>query len=300
MTNEIGTKTLTGPLPGGSEGATVKVRPLLTAEIRAPEGYVFRPESLRGKLGVVRRALAGSGRLWLPVPVFLVEHPSAGHLLIDTGLSPATALNPRAALGWRGSKLFHVRMEPEQAVHGRLRELGIAPTAITAVILTHMHFDHTGSIADFPQATFVVAADEWHSAFARFGFERGYLKRDFAHAFDYRLVDYANESINSFASFGRSYDLFGDGSVTLVSTPGHTAGHQSVVLRVSGGELLVCGDAAFTKRTIETVALPFITDDDHNFARSLREIRAYLDMTPGAIAIPGHDAQEWAKLRETY
>ena len=52
-------------------------------------------------------------------------------------------------------------------------------------------------------------------------------RKQYEHAFDYRLLDYDDDSINSFASFGRSFDLFGDGSVTLVSTPGHSAAATS-------------------------------------------------------------------------
>jgi glyoxylase-like metal-dependent hydrolase (beta-lactamase superfamily II) len=300
MSSDIGTSTLTSPLPGGSEGAVVTVRPLLTAEMAAPPGYLFRPTSLSGRLRVFRQALSGRDNIWLPVPVFLVEHPTAGRLLIDTGLSPATAIDPRAALGWIGARMFRIRMRPEQAVTAQLRELGIRPAEIETVIITHLHLDHAGSVGEFPQAVFVVTSAEWESAFARNRVTRGYVKRQYDHAFDYRLVDYNHQSINSFASFGRSFDLLADGSVTLVSTPGHTAGHQSVILRTRDGELLVCGDAAYTRRTIDTVTPPMITHDDHNFRRSVREIRAYLDMTPGATAVPGHDPDAWAKLDEVY
>lgn len=300
MSAEIGTTTLGGPLPGGSEGAVVAVRPLLTGEMASPEGFIYRPTGLRGRLRFLREGLTGKNNLWLPIPVFLVEHPTAGRILIDTGLPPAAALNTRAALGWLGARVYTIRMKPEQAVPARLRELGIAPSEISTVILTHLHLDHAGSISEFPDATFVTTTAEWESAFARRGFQRGYIKRQFSHAFDYRLVDYGHDSVNSFASFGRSFDLFGDGSVTLVSTPGHSAGHQSAILRTAAGELLVCGDAAYTKRTIDTVELPLVTHDDHNFKRSVRELRAYIDMTPGTTAIPGHDPEIWPALRELY
>ncbi len=300
MSSDIGTSTLTGPLPGGSEGAAVSVRPLLTAEMAAPPGFLLRPASRRGRLRAFRQGLTGRDNVWVPIPVFLVEHPTAGRILIDTGLSPATAIDARAALGWVSAHIYRIRMRPEQAITAQLRELHIPPAEIATVILTHLHLDHAGSVSEFPHAVFVATKAEWVSAFARNRVTRGYVRRQYDHAFDYRLVDYDHESINSFASFGRSFDLFGDGSVTLVSTPGHTAGHQSVILRTRAGELLVCGDAAYTRHTIDTVALPLIAHDDHNFRRSVREIRAYLDMTPGATAVPGHDAEAWAKLEETY
>ena len=88
------------------------------------------------------------------------------------------------------------------------------------------------------------------------------------------------ESIDSYATFGATVDLFGDGSVRLLSTPGHTAGHQSVVLRLREREVLLCGDAAYTQRTIAGAEPPAIVDDEHRFRRSLDEIGRFLQQTP--------------------
>ena len=104
---------------------------------------------------------------------------------------------------------------------------------------------------------------------------QGYWGRQFDHAFEWRTVDFESPDADSFATFGRSLDLFGDGSVRLVSTPGHTAGHLSVVLRLREREALLTGDAAYTRRTIEETALPYRMEDEHRFRRSLREIQLY-------------------------
>lgn len=300
MGSEIATKTLSGPLPGGSEGAVVTVRPLLTGEMRSPGGFLYRPHDLRGRLRLVREALTGRRNVWLPIPAFLVEHPTAGHMLIDTGLGASVALDPKTSVGRFGALIFTFRMEPKQALVAQLRELELAPSDIKTVVMTHMHNDHTGAISDFPDPVYVVSSREWKAATAPRGFPRGYIKRHFMHAFDYRLVDFDDNAVNSFASFGRSFDLFGDGSVVLVYTPGHAAGHQSVILRTRAGEVLVCGDAAYSKRTLDESLVPLITHDDHNFRRSLREIQSYIDMTPGTTAIPGHDPDNWSKVAEAY
>ena len=106
--------------------------------------------------------------------------------------------------------------------------------------------------------------------------------------------------VESFAGFGRTIDLFGDGSVRLVSTPGHAAGHQSVLLKLDRGELLVMGDAAPTEAILEGQARPMIEDDHHRAERSLREIRAYQKLTPNALLIPGHDSDAWNELQPVY
>src|SRR5207302_8641251 len=115
------------------------------------------------------------------------------------------------------------------------------------------------------------------------------LLRQFDTAFDWRMLDYDADPVQSFATFAKSFDLFGDGSVRLVSTPGHTLGHQSVVLRTGSGEVLVVGDAAYTERELRGEVMPLIVADSHLHGRSLREMRRYVAQTPAAVVVPGHD-----------
>lgn len=297
---EIYTQPLTGPLPGGSAGASVTLRPLRCGEMLAPPGFLHRQDGLAGKARGLGIGVSKSEQLWVPIQAFLVEHPTAGRLLIDTGAPAAAAHDLKSAFGRLGAAIYNIRMQPKDAVAAQLRELEVEPREIETVVITHLHLDHAGSIGEFPHAAFVVAKREWAAAHAPRGFARGYVRKQYEHAFDYRLLDYESDSINSFASFGRSFDLFGDGSVTLVSTPGHSAGHQSVILRLSGREVLICGDAAYTRRTLADGTPPLVLDDEHNFKRSLREIRSYMQITPSALVIPGHDADAWAQLETLY
>jgi glyoxylase-like metal-dependent hydrolase (beta-lactamase superfamily II) len=237
--------------------------------------------------------------LWLPVPAFLVEHPGAGAILIDTGLHPSCATSVKGNMGRAGGLIYEIRMDHDEALRFQLPARGVQATDIRVVIMTHLHIDHASAVSEFPGATFVVDHREWSSA-AEGGVRRGYHPRQFDHAFDWRTLDYDSASVESFAGFAQSLDLFGDGSVRLVSTPGHTLGHQSVVLRTSTGELLVVGDAAYTERELRGDARPLLIEDEHLHRRSLREIRRYLEQTPDAIAIPGHDSALWPELRSLY
>lgn len=288
------------PLPGGREGATVRLHPLLCARMIAPPGLVHRGE---GRLAPLRALGVGvSQDDWpeLPVQAFLVEHPGAGLVLIDTGFHAAVAVDPRQGMGRLGGLVFkELRMDSEQAVPAQLRERGFDPDDVAVVVLTHLHSDHASGIAQFPNATFVLSSAEWDAA-SHAGSTDGYFKRQFDHAFDYRLLDFDSDATDSFASFGRSVDLFGDGSLRIAFTPGHTAGHCSVVLRLPERDVLLTADAAYTKRTIADTALPFRMDDEHRFRRSLREIQLYLDQTPDALVVPGHDMAAWRRLDTVY
>jgi glyoxylase-like metal-dependent hydrolase (beta-lactamase superfamily II) len=294
-------KPLTHALPDGSADATVRVAPLLSGEMSSPPSWLARREGRVGRLRDYAGTLAGSRAdwLWLPIPAFLVEHPTAGPLLVDTGLHPSAADDPALNMGRAARLLYRVRMERGQAIAAQLEARGIAPTDVRTVVMTHLHVDHAGGVPEFPAATFVVDRREWAAA-ASGGWREGYRARQFDHAFDWREIDYDAPSIDSFASFGQSFDLFGDGSVRLLSTPGHSAGHQSVLLRLRERELLLIGDAAYTWAALRDGAIPRELQDEHRFRRSLGEIAHYLRMTPGALAIPGHDAAAWAELEPQY
>jgi glyoxylase-like metal-dependent hydrolase (beta-lactamase superfamily II) len=76
---------------------------------------------------------------------------------------------------------------------------------------------------------------------------------------------------------------------------------MSVLLRLrSGRELLLAGDAAFARRSIDEELVPVFLEDVHTYLRSLREIRRYLELTPSALVICGHDAESWPQVRERY
>ena len=77
-------------------------------------------------------------------------------------------------------------------------------------------------------------------------------------------------------------------------------GHMSVVVRTARDEVLVAGDAMYLRRTLDDTHLPYRTEDEHVFRRSLREIRQYATETPGALIIPGHDWEAWQKLDAVY
>jgi N-acyl homoserine lactone hydrolase len=288
------------PLPGGREGARVKLHPLLTAKGVAPPAWFLREEGRLAWRHAFGYGVKRSEWVPFPIPAFLVEHPGVGPVLIDTGFHGSVAVDPRANLGRLNARFFRgVEMQADQAVAAQLRARGIQPADVKVVVMTHLHSDHASAISDFPDATFVVSSAEWAYATEQ-GALHGYVRRQFDHGFDYRLLDFEGADTDSFSGFARSFDLFGDGSVRTVFTPGHTLGHMSVVLRTARAEVLVAADAIFLRRTLTDTHLPHRVADEHLFRRSLREIRQYATETPDALIIPGHDWHAWEALDPSY
>ena len=163
----------------------------------------------------------------VPIPAFLIRHPSAGAVLVDTGLHPSIATNGSENFGKLATRAAKPQLEQGEDVPAQLRKRGLDPGEIPIVVMTHMHLDHTSAISEFPNSTFVVSEDEWEAASTGpRPLLNGYRRAHFDYAFDYRTVDFDRGGIDSYATFGRTFDLFGDGSIRLAFTPGHSAGHM--------------------------------------------------------------------------
>jgi glyoxylase-like metal-dependent hydrolase (beta-lactamase superfamily II) len=292
-------KPIALPLPGGRTDATVRVHPISVAEIMVGPRFFDRPGGPLWKPRGMGMFTSRSQWLWLPIPAFLVEHPGAGPFLIDTGMHVSVSDHPRHTLGRVGALGYKLRMEPEWALPAQLHDRGVDPDDVSTVVMTHLHADHASGTVDFPGATFVVTAREWETA-PKLGMTHGYHRNHIDQPFDWRLVDYEAPSVAACGTFSRTVDLFGDGSVRLVSTPGHTYGHQSVLLRLTEGELLVAADAAYSIRTIEETLVPVFHEDEELYRRSLAEIQEFVAQTPDAVVIPGHDPETWPRLEPLY
>lgn len=288
------------PLAGGVEDASMIIEPIETGEELWPAA-VFDSRR-RGPIARLRGlGLRSKPETWeaRPVPAYLAHHPGVGPILVDTGLHPSIVRDGRDNLGRSSSP--HYRVEEGRDIVSQLRERGVAPADVAVVVLTHLHEDHASAIEAFPEALFIVSTTEWEAATARrLPQLHGYRPSHYDFAFNYRTVDFDADFIESYGPFGRTFDLFGDGSVRLAYTPGHSAGHMSVILRLPRRDFVVVGDAAYDWRQFQGEAEPLMIEDEHNWRRSLRELQAFRRSFPYALMVPGHDRDFWAKLERRY
>jgi N-acyl homoserine lactone hydrolase len=298
----IEAKPLHEPLAGGTPGATVSIEPIVAGTVTWPQTMMERPGGHLETLKLLRALLTGKPAATIPVPAFLLRHPSAGAILVDTGLHPSIATDGEGNFGRMAARFGHPALEPGADVPAQLRERGLDPGEIPIVVMTHLHIDHASAISEFPSSTFVVSEVEWEAAtVGSKPLLNGYHRTHYDYAFDYRTIDFDRGGIDSYASFGRCFDLFGDGSIRLAYTPGHSAGHMSLVCRLKERDFVIGGDAVYTEAQLTGDAplapRPF---DAHNYRRSIQELKLFKREYPAAIVTPGHDPSFYAKLDARY
>jgi N-acyl homoserine lactone hydrolase len=235
---------------------------------------------------------------WYPVPVFLVEHPTEGSLLIDAGYDPTIESDPTATLGLLFGKLAMKHRLAGRPVTEEVADRGVDPADVTTVVMTHLHLDHASGTGLWPQATFVV--DRVERKTAMLPVPGPYVRSHLAKIERWREVDYAGADSHPFEGFARTIDLFGDGLVRLISSPGHSPGHQSVLLRLRDRWALIIGDAMMSTRELREPVIDGIIVDQDSYIRSGEETRAFMSANPETLVIPSHDAKFWPALEATY
>jgi N-acyl homoserine lactone hydrolase len=276
---------------------SVRLHPIHAGEIRL--GVIGARPPRRGPAKLPRTLLRSLVRKprWYPVGAFLVEHPDAGPFLIDVGYDPSVATDPTRTLGVLFGKIAMKHRVAGRSVRDEVAARRIDPSAVSLVLTTHLHNDHVSGAGEWPHATFVVDRVEREAA------RRGpgpYVRSHLATIDRWREIDYDGADAAPFEAFGRTIDLFGDGLVRLVSSPGHSLGHQSVLLRLRDRYALVCGDSAMSTAELREPVVDGVIVDQDSYIRSGEEAREFIRAHPDTLAIPSHDRELWARLEPTY
>ncbi len=276
--------------PGGVELTVLK-----SAELSMPQGYAFRAPGNR--LAQLRAGLtSGAGALRAPCLSYIVRHPSAGVVLIDTGMHPDAAASVRRDFGLAMGVFFRGLEVAPPPFGEQLRAAGVEPHEVQRVVMTHLHVDHTSGMRLLPNATFLCTREEWAAAHRRSAAVNGYVRHHLPAKDRVQLLDFSDGS-EPYAGFPRTIDLLGDDTIRLLFTPGHTRGHQSVLLALADGRtVLLVGDAAYTLASITGQRLPMITVDDRASLQSLAQLRDFAQRTPEAILVPSHDPDAYRKI----
>jgi N-acyl homoserine lactone hydrolase len=212
----------------------------------------------------------------IPVPILLLS-TSEGYVLIDSGMNPQVISDPVSAWGQWLAKDVPVHMTDKNDFRTVFKEMGIALSDVRYVINTHMHHDHLGGNRFLPNATHVANKNEYRFAMCPDeAFSSRYtLKTDLPEALNWKLVEGETEILPG---------------ISLIPTPGHSPGHQSVYLHdLPGiGPLIYCGDAVYLKENWEKNIGPGICWNPPMAMASMQKLKQIAHLT-GAYIFYSHD-----------
>lgn len=237
-----------------------------------------------GALGDKRTFVAGA---------ILVDHPK-GKLLFDTGYGRDLAEHFKTA-----PAIMRATIKPQLTtpVAEQLAAGGVAPSSLKAVVLTHAHWDHVSGLEHFPGVPVWVPKAELD--FVNSGDRAAELARKLGTR-DYKTYDFPD---GPYLGFARSWDVFDDGGVVLVPTPGHTPGSIAAFVNTPDGKhYVLVGDTAWQAEGVERPAKkPMLTRSlvDHDGPATwtvLQQLHAARQAVPGLVVVPAHDARVWKTL----
>jgi len=250
---------------------------------------MFQSGSLRCKVHNIKMNQGNGADYEIPVPFYVLTHPK-GHTIIDGGNAIEVATDPRGH--WGGiCDIYQPVLAPDMGCVDQLKRIGIQPEDVRYVLQSHLHLDHTGAIGRFPKATHIVQRLEYQYAFAPDWFAAGgYIRKDFDKPG--LKWSFLNGHADDF------YDLYGDGVLTTVFTPGHSPGHQSMLVRLpESGPLLLTIDAAYTTDHWDEKALPGFLSSTIDTVHSVQKLRQLAEKT-GARVVTGHDPEAWPGFKQ--
>ncbi len=258
----------------------LKVTAFVTGDVFAGGGVLIDPsvEGVPDGLGDDQ---------WVPSISYLVTHPSGQRVLLDSGVRAGKCSYQILVV-----LDFPCRNKPGQDVVSQLARDDVE--TLDYLIATHFHGDHAsglGPVLARYDPVVIASAAEIDALRSPFRETQGYRYEQFAA--DMR-VEAADNGFIDMPHIGRAADLFGDGAVWLLATPGHTPGHMSVFLNATSGPILMTFDAAHLEATYRYNAPGGLGADLEVASDSISKLTALAQALPGVRLVYGHEPAQWS------
>lgn len=228
-----------------------------------------------------------------PVFAYLVEHPQEGLVLFDTGLHQCFANSRFGNFGFLLGSMVKTKTSIGMDVISQIKALGLDIGDVRTIVLSHLHLDHPSGLPNFrdiDNCSVYVDGDELKAAMAPFSTLKGYIKSHFKDI-NLKTIQY-NTSLDPFSQV---CDLFGDSSIILIRTPGHTPGHISAVVNLEEGPMLLTFDAVHRKANLVEEIPPI--GSLPQALESLMAIKQLISDVKEIKAIYSHDREQLNTLK---
>jgi glyoxylase-like metal-dependent hydrolase (beta-lactamase superfamily II) len=255
----------------------MKIHAIKTGDVLVKSAFLGSPATA-GPLPYMGNIFLDRTRVRIPILAWVIEHPE-GVIVVDTGEDPAN----------KGNFITQSRYDvaPEEAIGEQLKKLGVGKKDVSKVVLTHLHGDHKDGVKDFLNTPIWVSEREYNlspSANSKFFTGLGLQTPT--------LFNFNAEQVGSFQS---SISLTNDGSVLAVPTPGHTAGHVSVIVMDSDVHYFIAGDVTYKERTLISQTLEGPSTEVESHRQTLRRVLDYVRQHP-TVYLPSHDPASAQRL----
>ena len=283
----------------GSAGPVKAVSVISTGTVR------IRPEHPYGTRKPLYWWLLTS-RQWTPprpVNVYVIEHAD-GLILFDTGQDRASVTDasyfPGVVAGHIYDRLARFDIAENDTLTAQLAALGYVPADVDTAIVSHLHQDHIGGLAELAGSELLVSAAEWAELAKPAPELRGFLRSHIQlPGLKWHQVSLEPTRDPALAPFTESLDVMGDGSLVLLPTPGHTAGSMSLLVRRAGRPpLLLAGDLTYGADILQRGDLPGV-GSRRRLAESSHKVLALAGQQPGLVVLPAHDPTAAQRLLDS-
>lgn len=237
--------------------------------------------------GLLRIPKILAAKNWMdPVPIWAwaIETPH-GNFLVDTGETP-DYFQPghfRDPLDhWVHHRILKLDITENQRIDRQLAEVGLAVDQVDAVLMTHLHLDHVDGIRHLKKGTFLVPRTDWNKPI-------GVPKSVLPEWFEPDLITLNKTQL----PFEGAYEVTPD--IKLLATPGHTFGHQSVLLSVGNTHILFAGDVCFNEGQFLREEIPGISiqiGKSRDTLRRIKQLASEVDL----VFLPSHDPESGERL----
>lgn len=215
-------------------------------------------------------------------------------MLFDTGQDRASITDPiyfpTGIIGFVYRRLAQFQILEQQTLSRLLTGQGFDPLKVSHVVVSHLHQDHIGGIAEFPNAEILISKKEWDAHLRPGALLEGYMKKHInLPGLKWKFLEFEPTNDPLLSGFKNVVDIFNDGSLTILQTPGHTPGSISMLVRnTATSPVLLVGDLTYDAHNFNEHHIPGI-GHPNTLKQTTHSVNALKQTIPGLVLCAAHD-----------